>query len=98
MRSRRRVRTFSGQRNSVKDHLCVIEDQGKKYGNFQPSEQPNIDSLNIFPASNRCKTSECHQTDDSVDLDACARRPVLVDDSINDENKTIEKIDKRRNE
>jgi hypothetical protein len=76
--------------------LHDIEDEGKKYGNFQSAEQPDIDALNILPASKRCETGECDQTDESVDIYARVLRPGLVDDSINDENKTIEKIDKRR--
>jgi hypothetical protein len=51
---------------------------------------------NLLPTSQGRETGECHQTDESVDLYACALRPILVDDSINDESKTIEKIDKRR--
>lgn len=93
---KRGSRTVFGHQNSVKDDLDDIENEGKKYGNFHSAEQPDIDTLNILPAPKRCKTTECHQTDESVDLYARVLRPVLVDDSINDENKTIEKIDKRR--
>ena len=89
-------RTVFGQQNSVKDHLHDIENEGKKYENFHPGEQPDIDTLNILPASKRRETGACHQTDESVDLYARVLWPVLVDDSIDDENKTIEKIDKRR--
>jgi hypothetical protein len=88
-------RTVFRHQNSVKDHLRDVESEGKKYGNFHPAEQPDVDTMDILPASKRCETGECHQTDESVDLYARALRPVLVDDSINDENKTIEKIDKR---
>jgi hypothetical protein len=76
--------------------LRDIEDEGKEYGNFHSPEQPDIDALNILPASEGRETCECHQTGESVDLYARALWPVLVDNSINDENKTIEKIDKRR--
>src|SRR6266850_3807955 len=89
-------RTRFGHQNSIKDHLRDIEDEGEEYENFHSPEQPDVDALNILPASEGRETCECHQTDESVDLYARALWPVLVDDSINDENETIEEIDKRR--
>jgi hypothetical protein len=76
--------------------LCGIKDNGKKYGNPHPPEQPDIDAVNLLPTSQGCETGKCDQADESVDLYAGTLRPVLVDDSIKDEGKTVEKIDKRR--
>jgi hypothetical protein len=76
--------------------LCGIKDNGKKYGNPHSPEQPDIDTVNLLPTPQGCEAGKCHQADESVDLDAGALRPVLVDDSINDESKTVEKINKRR--
>jgi len=76
--------------------LCGIKDNGKKYGKPHSPEQPNIDAVNLLPTSQGCEAGECHHADESADLYAGALRPVLVDDNINDESKTVEKIDKRR--
>jgi hypothetical protein len=84
-----------GHRSSIKGELCCIEAKGKKYGNFHSLEQPDIDTVNLLPTSQGRETSECNQTDESVDLYARVLRPVLVDDGIYDESKSIEKIDKR---
>jgi hypothetical protein len=89
-------RTVFRHRSSIKGDQYGIEDEGKKYGNFHSLEQPDIDALDILPTCQGCETCKSHKTDESIDLNACAPRPVLVDDSINDESKTIEEIDKRR--
>lgn len=75
--------------------MCAVKDNGKKYGNLQSSEQPDIDAVNLLPTSQRCETGKCDQADECIDLHASALGPVLVDDSINEESKTVEKIDKR---
>lgn len=76
--------------------MCGVKDNGKKYGNPHSPEQPDVDAVNLFPTSQGCEAGKCHQADHSTDLHAGALRPVLVDDSIYDESKTVEKIDKRR--
>lgn len=76
--------------------MCGIKDNGQKYGKPHPPEQPDIHAANLLPSSQGCETGECHEADESVDLYAGTLRPVLVDDSINDESKTVDKIDKRR--
>lgn len=76
--------------------MCGIKDNGKKYGKPQSPEQPDIDAVNLLPTSQGSEAGKCHQADDSIDLHAGALRPVLVQDSINGESKTIEKISKRR--
>lgn len=75
--------------------MCGIKDDGKEYGKPQSPEQPDIDAVNLLPTSQGCEARKCHEADESVDLYAGALRPVLVNDSINDESKTVEKIDKR---
>jgi hypothetical protein len=87
-------RTVFRHRCSIKGDLRGIKDNGKKYGKPQSPEQPDIDAVNLLPTSKGCEAGKCHQADESVDLYACALRPVLVDDSINGESKTVEKIDK----
>jgi hypothetical protein len=88
-------RTVFGHRSSIKGDLCCIEAKGKKYGNFHSLEQPNVDTVYLLPTSQGRETRKCHQTDESVDLYARVLRPILVDDGIDDESKSIEKIDKR---
>ena len=87
-------RTVFRRRNSIKGDQCSIKGKGKKYRNFYSLERPDIDTVNLLPTSQGWETGECHQTDESVDLYACVLRPVLVDNSINDESEPVEKIDK----
>jgi hypothetical protein len=88
--------TVFGHRCPIKGDLCGIKDKGKKYGNSHPPEQPDIDAMNLLPTSQGCETGKGHQTNESVDLYAGVLWPILVEDSINDERETVEKIDKRR--
>jgi hypothetical protein len=92
---RRMRKTVFRHRGSIKGDLCCIKENGEKYGKPQSPEQPDIDAVNLLPTSKGCEAGKCHQADESVDLNAGALRPVLVDNSINDESKTVEKIDKR---
>ena len=50
--------------------------------------------MNLLPTSQGRETGKCHQTNESVDLNACVLWPVLVDNSINDESEPVEKVDK----
>jgi hypothetical protein len=84
------------QRDSIKNYLCQVEDEGKKNGQFQTLEGPDINTLDNLPASQGGETGKRNETDESADIYACALRPVCVHDSINDKSKTIEKIGKRR--
>jgi len=92
---RKDARTVFRHRGSINDHLSNVKDEGKRYGKSDPLEQQDVDTLDILPTSQRCETRECDEADESIDLNPCALRPVLVDDGINDESKTIEKIYKR---
>lgn len=86
-------RTVFRHRGSIKGDLCNIKDNGKKYGKPHSPEQPDIDAVNLLPTSQGCKAGKCNQADQSVDLYTGVLRPVLVDNGINEESKTVEKID-----
>ena len=89
-------RTVFRHRGSIKGDLRGIKDNGKKYGKPHSPEQPDIDAVNLLPTSQGCEAGKRHQADEGVDLHAGALRPVLVNDNIDDESKTVEKIYKRR--
>jgi len=89
-------KTVFRHRDPIKGGLCGIKDDGKKYGKPQSPEQPDIDAVNLLPTSQGCEAGKCDEANESVDLYAGTLGPVLVDDSINGESKTVEKIDKGR--
>jgi len=76
--------------------LHHIQGEGENDGNLHPFERPDVDTLDIFPASQGGETGKCNKTNEGVDIYACARWPVLVDDGINDKCETVEQIGERR--
>ena len=83
-------------RGPIKDDLGHVKDEGENDGNLHSFERPDVDTLDIFPASQSGETGKCHKTNEGVDVNASARWPVLVDDRINHECESVEQIGEGR--
>ena len=90
------VHTVFRHRCSIKDDLGYVKDEGKNDGNLHSFERPDVDTLDIFPASQCRETRKCNETNEGVDVNAGARWPVLVDDGINHKCESVEQIGERR--
>lgn len=66
----------------IKSHLHDIKDKGKENKMFDSLKQPDVNALNVLPASEGSETCECHQANESIDFYARALWPVLVEDSV----------------
>ena len=73
-----------------------VKDKRKNDGNLHSLERPDVDTLDIFPASQSGEAGKRNETNEGVDVYAGARRPVLVDDGINDECESVEQIGEGR--
>jgi hypothetical protein len=80
----------------IKDDLRHVKDEGEDDGNLHSFESPDVDTLDIFPASQSGKTGKRNETNERVDVYAGALWPVFVDDDINHECETVEQIGERR--
>ena len=90
------VHTIFRHRCSIKDDLGHVKDEGENDGNLHSFERPDVDTLDIFPASLSGETGKCHKTNEGVNVNAGARWPVLVDEGINHECESVEQIGERR--